>query len=80
MVAYEGDRSAGENVSEMNEAVAAVATGAVTTASRDVELDGLSVRKGAFLGLAEEAHRRRRHVRRGDGRGGRASGRRRAGC
>jgi dihydroxyacetone kinase-like predicted kinase len=53
MVAYDGDSSAEENVAEMNEALAAVATGAVTTASRDVELDGLSVRKGAFLGLAE---------------------------
>ena len=53
MVAYDGDSSAEENVAEMNEALAAVATGAITTASRDVELDGLSVRKGAFLGLAE---------------------------
>jgi DAK2 domain fusion protein YloV len=53
MVAYDGDRPAAQNLSEMNEAVAAVATGAVTTASRDVELDRLSVRKGAFLGLAE---------------------------
>jgi fatty acid kinase len=53
MVSYDGDLSAEENRAEMNEALAAVATGAVTTASRDVELDGLSVQKGSFLGLAE---------------------------
>jgi fatty acid kinase len=53
MVAYDGSRSAEENAAEMEEAVAAVATGAVTTASRDVQLNGFSVRKGAYLGLAE---------------------------
>jgi uncharacterized protein len=30
-----------------------VATGEVTIASRDVEMNGLAVRKGAWLGLAE---------------------------
>ena len=53
MVAFDGSRSAEENVAAMEEAVAAVATGAVTTASRDVELNGLAVRKGTYLGLAE---------------------------
>jgi DAK2 domain fusion protein YloV len=53
MVVFDGGRSADENAAEMEEAVAAVATGAVTTASRDVELNGLSVRKGAYLGLEE---------------------------
>jgi dihydroxyacetone kinase-like predicted kinase len=53
MVAFDGNRSAEENAGEMEEAVAAVATGAVTTASRDVDLNGLAVTKGAFLGLAE---------------------------
>jgi fatty acid kinase len=52
-VVYDGSRSAGENAAEMEEAIAAVATGAVTVASRDVDLDGLSVRKGDFLALAE---------------------------
>jgi dihydroxyacetone kinase-like predicted kinase len=37
----------------MREAVAAVATGAVTVASRDVELNGVDVRKGTWLGLAD---------------------------
>ena len=53
LVAFDGARTADENVSEMEEAVAAIATGAVTTASRDVQLDGLLVEKGAYLGLAE---------------------------
>ena len=37
----------------MQEALASVATGAVTVASRDVELNGLAVRRGAYLGLAD---------------------------
>ncbi len=53
MVAFDGARSAEENVAEMEEAVAGVATGAVTTASRDVQLNGVAVQKGAYLGLAE---------------------------
>ncbi len=53
MVAYDGARTADENAAEMEEAVAAVTTGAVTTASRNVQLNGLSVEKGAFLGLRE---------------------------
>jgi len=35
----------------MREAVAAVDTGEVTIASRDVQLNGLSIRKGDWLGL-----------------------------
>ena len=53
MVVYDASASADDNAAEMEEAVAAVATGAVTTASRDVQLDGLAVEKGAFLGLLE---------------------------
>jgi dihydroxyacetone kinase-like predicted kinase len=53
MVAFDASRTAAENAAEMEEAVAAVATGAVTTASREVQLDGLSVDKGAYLGLVE---------------------------
>jgi fatty acid kinase len=53
-VVYDGARSAEENAAEMDEAIAAVATGAVTVASRDVELDGISVRKGDFLALLED--------------------------
>ena len=37
----------------MREAIDAVATGEVTIASRDVELDGVPIRKGEWLGLVE---------------------------
>ena len=37
----------------MSEAVGAVATGAVTIASRDVQLNGVDVREGKWLGLAD---------------------------
>jgi hypothetical protein len=53
MVAFEPTRSAEENSDEMEEAVNSVATGAVTVSSRDVELDGVKVQKGAWLGLAD---------------------------
>jgi dihydroxyacetone kinase-like predicted kinase len=53
MVAFDGQRSADQNAAEMDEAVAALATGAVTTASRDVDLNGIPVRKGSYLGLSE---------------------------
>ena len=53
MVAFDGSRTAAENAEEMREAVAAVATGEVTIASRDVDLNGLAIRKGDWLGLAD---------------------------
>jgi uncharacterized protein len=53
LVVYDGKRSVDENATEMADAVAAVTTGAVTVASRDVSLNGLVVRKGAYLGLLE---------------------------
>ena len=53
MVAFDPSRDAEENAEEMEEAVAAVATGAVTVASKDAQLNGLAVRKGNFLGLAD---------------------------
>jgi dihydroxyacetone kinase-like predicted kinase len=37
----------------MEEAIAGVASGAVTVASREVDLDGLAVRKGDWLALFE---------------------------
>ena len=51
MVAFDGQRTAAENAAEMREAVAAVDTGEVTIASRDVELNGLSIHNGEWLGL-----------------------------
>ena len=53
MVAFEPDRAAGENADEMRELLDTIVTGEVTIASRDVELNGVAVRKGSWLGLAE---------------------------
>ncbi len=41
-----------ENARAMEEAAAEVATGAVTIASRDVDSNGIAIRRGAWLGLA----------------------------
>lgn len=53
MVAFAPDRAAEENAADMRELLETVATGEVTIASRDVDMNGLAVRKGAWLGLAE---------------------------
>jgi DAK2 domain fusion protein YloV len=53
MVAFEPGRSADENAVEMRELLDTIVTGEVTIASRDVEMNGLVVRKGTWLGLAE---------------------------
>jgi dihydroxyacetone kinase-like predicted kinase len=39
----------------MEAAIASVVTGSVTVASKDAQLDGLEIRKGNYLGLAEGA-------------------------
>jgi uncharacterized protein len=53
MVSFEPDRSAKENAAEMRELLQSVKTGEVTKASRDVEMNGLAISKGAWLGLAD---------------------------
>jgi DAK2 domain fusion protein YloV len=53
IVRYLPSLTADENEAAMLEALEQVATGEVTIASRDVLLDGVTVRKGAYLGLAE---------------------------
>jgi hypothetical protein len=53
MVLFDGSRNADENAAEMEEALANLATGEVTIASRDAELNGLRIRKGEYFGLAE---------------------------
>ena len=53
IVRYMASNSAEENERAMCEALGSVVTGEVTVASRDVELDGVAVRKGAWLGLAD---------------------------
>ena len=53
MVAFDGSRSAAENAREMREAIASVATGEVTIASRDVQMNGVAITKGEWLGLTD---------------------------
>jgi dihydroxyacetone kinase-like predicted kinase len=51
LIAFDPAKAVEENVPAMSEAVEAVATGAVTIASRDVQLNGVSVENGKWLGL-----------------------------
>jgi hypothetical protein len=53
LVVFDGSRSAAENATEMRGTVAAVAAGEVTRASRDVRLNGVAIRNGEWLGLAD---------------------------
>jgi DAK2 domain fusion protein YloV len=53
LVRFDGSRGAAENAGEMRAALHEVTTGEVTIASRDAQLDGLPVSKGAYLGLAD---------------------------
>jgi DAK2 domain fusion protein YloV len=53
LVVFDGSRGAVENATEMRETVAAIASGEVTRASRDVQLNGVAIRNGEWLGLAD---------------------------
>jgi DAK2 domain fusion protein YloV len=53
LVAFDPAQPAEANAEAMTAAAEGVATGAVTVASRDVQLNGVSVRKGTWLGLAD---------------------------
>jgi DAK2 domain fusion protein YloV len=53
MVAFDPELTADENVVAMTLAIETVSTGAVTVASRDVQSNGLAIRKGTWLGLAD---------------------------
>jgi DAK2 domain fusion protein YloV len=53
LVAYDGARGAAENAAEMADAAAVVATGEVTRSSRTVDLNGLAIRDGDWLGLVD---------------------------
>jgi hypothetical protein len=44
-----------QNEEDMLDALASVRTGEVTVASRDAELDGVKIAKGAYLGLVDDA-------------------------
>jgi fatty acid kinase len=53
LVAFDPAQPAEANAEAMAAVAEGVATGAVTVASRDVQLNGVSVRKGTWLGLAD---------------------------
>ncbi|HKN62719.1 MAG TPA: DAK2 domain-containing protein, partial [Gaiellaceae bacterium] len=53
LVAYDGTRGADENAADMAAAAAAVSTGEITRASRAVELNGLAIGAGEWLGLVD---------------------------
>jgi DAK2 domain fusion protein YloV len=53
LVAFDPTQPAEANAAAMAAALEGVATGAVTVASRDVLLNGVSVQKGKWLGLAD---------------------------
>lgn len=50
---FNSDLSPEENVKSMNESVYSVATGSVTYAVRDTEMDGIEIKEGDILGLVE---------------------------
>ena len=52
MVSFLPERSAAQNAAEMAEVLESLVTGEVTLASRDAELNGIAVREGGWLGLA----------------------------
>ena len=52
-LAFDATLTRAENAAAMTEAAGDIATGAVTIASRDVESNGVAIREGAWLGLAD---------------------------
>jgi fatty acid kinase len=53
MVVYDPTRGATDNAEEMRAVLDGLVTGEVTVASRDVEMNGLAIRRGNYLGLAD---------------------------
>jgi hypothetical protein len=53
IVRYIAAKSPDENETDMRDALDSAATGEVTVASRDAELDGVTIRKGSYLGLVD---------------------------
>ena len=53
MVAFDGSRTSAENAKEMREAIESISTGEVTIASRDVQMNGIPITKGEWLGLSD---------------------------
>jgi DAK2 domain fusion protein YloV len=53
MVAFDGSIGAAENAQAMRAAIDSVSSGEVTVAARETRLDGVVIRKGDWLGLAD---------------------------
>jgi hypothetical protein len=53
LVAYDGTLGAAENAAAMADAASAVTTGEIARASRTVSLNGVAIRSGDWLGLAD---------------------------
>ena len=58
LIAFNQDRPADENAAEMSRALEESSTGEVAVASRDATFDGVTIRRGEFLGLVGRARRR----------------------
>jgi DAK2 domain fusion protein YloV len=54
LVAFDPERSAAENLDAMSQAISSLATGEVTVASRDAELNGFAIHRGNYFGLVGE--------------------------
>ena len=54
LLSFDPAAAAEGNAEAMREAIGSVATAAVTIASRDVELNGLEIREGQYLGLVDD--------------------------
>jgi DAK2 domain fusion protein YloV len=54
MMRYVPTNSPEENVETMLDALTSVSTGEVTVASRDAELDGITIREGEYFGLVDD--------------------------
>ncbi len=54
LLSFDPAAAAEDNAEAMREAIGSVATAAVTIASRDVELNGLEIREGQYLGLVDD--------------------------
>ena len=53
LLAYDDQREPAENVAKMQEQIASVCTGEVTYAVRDTEINGLSIKKGDYMGILD---------------------------
>lgn len=53
VTAFSSELSTEENLDAMNEAISSVATGSITYAVRDTEIDGIAIKEGNILGLIE---------------------------